>query len=183
MKKIPTLFKRDYQGNHQVYNELTEGTEWVANGEGWATAKRDGTCCMVKDGNFYRRLELKKGKAPPLNFEPAQESDPITGKIPGWLPVDDSNPSDKWCVEALHSQDSFLDGTYELLGPKVQGNKYNLTRHILEPHGVFPLEDVPRDYEGIRSYLADHPEMEGVVWWHPDGRMAKIKRRDFGLVW
>jgi hypothetical protein len=27
------------------------------------------------------------------------------------------------------------------------------------------------------------PYMEGVVWYHEDGRMVKIKRRDFGLKW
>ena len=26
-------------------------------------------------------------------------------------------------------------------------------------------------------------DIEGIVWHHPDGRMAKIKRRDFGLSW
>ena len=27
-----------------------------------------------------------------------------------------------------------------------------------------------------------HHDVEGVVWRHPDGRMAKIKGRDFGIV-
>ena len=25
--------------------------------------------------------------------------------------------------------------------------------------------------------------IEGIVWHHPDGRMAKIKARDFGIQW
>lgn len=36
----------------------------------------------------------------------------------------------------------------------------------------------PRDWEGLREWLRDRP-FEGIVWHHPDGRMAKLKRRDF----
>lgn len=38
--------------------------------------------------------------------------------------------------------------------------------------------DTLRDYDGLAAYLAALP-YEGIVWWHPDRRMAKIKRRDF----
>jgi hypothetical protein len=34
--------------------------------------------------------------------------------------------------------------------------------------------------EGLREFLAAH-DVEGVVFHHPDGRKAKIKKRDFGL--
>jgi hypothetical protein len=34
MKKIISLFKRDYEGNRQVYNEVVPGAEWVTNGGG-----------------------------------------------------------------------------------------------------------------------------------------------------
>jgi len=42
MKKIPSLFQRNYDGDRQVRNELVPGSEWVANGEGLATRKWDG---------------------------------------------------------------------------------------------------------------------------------------------
>jgi hypothetical protein len=38
---------------------------------------------------------------------------------------------------------------------------------------------VPRDFDGLREYLAGK-DIEGIVWHHSDGRMAKIKLRDFG---
>ena len=42
---------------------------------------------------------------------------------------------------------------------------------------------MPWHYGGIRDYLADTP-VEGIVWHHhQDGRMAKIKARDFGIRW
>jgi hypothetical protein len=37
MKKIPSLFKRDYEGTRLVYDKIVPGTEWVPAGEGVAT--------------------------------------------------------------------------------------------------------------------------------------------------
>jgi len=184
MKKIATLFKRDYDGTRLVYNEIVEGTEWVANGEGWATEKIDGTACLVRGGTLYKRYDAKNGKVPPSNFEPAQDApDPVTGHWPGWLPVGD-DPQDKWHRQAWENIGGDLpDGSYELIGRKVQGNKYNLDNHIFRLHGDVILEDVPTDFDGLMLYMKTHPEYEGIVWHHPDGRMVKIKRRDFGLKW
>jgi hypothetical protein len=42
------------------------------------------------------------------------------------------------------------------------------------------IPDAPRMFEGLRTWLAEN-DVEGIVWHHPDGRMAKIKARDFGL--
>jgi hypothetical protein len=53
------------------------------------------------------------------------------------------------------------------------------------PHGWarlserLDIEAAPRDYEGLRIWLLARPQYEGIVWHHPDGRMAKLKRRDF----
>jgi hypothetical protein len=38
---------------------------------------------------------------------------------------------------------------------------------------------VPRDLDGLRGWLLAHPQYEGIVWHHPDGRRAKLKHRDF----
>ena len=66
-------------------------------------------------------------------------------------------------------------------GPHVQGNPERLSREVLICHGGEVLSDCPRDYAGLRAYLATR-DIEGVVWHHPDGRMAKVKARDFGLA-
>ena len=71
------------------------------------------------------------------------------------------------------------DGTYELCGPKVQGNPEGFAVHTLVCHGAMMLSDSPRDYAGLRTYLADG-RIEGIVWHHSDGRMVKIKAKDFG---
>src|SRR3954470_4475286 len=78
MKKIPSLFARNHDTNGLVRNEVTPGCEWVLAGEGVATRKHDGACCMFRAGEFYKRRTLRKGDQPPADFEPATEFDPIT---------------------------------------------------------------------------------------------------------
>lgn len=182
MKKIVSLFQRNYDGDRLVRDEIVPGAEWVAAGEGIATRKYDGTCCMVKDGVLYKRYDAKKGKEPPYGFIAAQEPDPVTGHWPGWLEVGNGS-DDKWFREACGSnwpKCEMADGTFELLGPKVQGDPERLGEHKLVRHGYGLLPDAPRTFEEIREYLRPG-QIEGIVWHHPDGRMVKIKAKDFGF--
>lgn len=59
MKKIISLFKRDYKGNRQVYNEIVPDAEWVVRNEGIATIKYDRTCCKIENGKLFRRYDRK----------------------------------------------------------------------------------------------------------------------------
>lgn len=182
MQKIISLFQRNYDGDRLVRDEVVPGAEWVLAGEGIATQKFDGTSCMVRNGRLYKRYDAKHGKQPPAGFEPAQESpDEKTGHWPGWLPVGDG-PEDRWHREAFNHPrfTGWDDGTYELIGPKVQGNAEGMSLHELVRHGQALLPDAPRDFDGIRAFLAEH-DIEGIVWHHPDGRMVKIKTKDFGI--
>jgi hypothetical protein len=180
VKKIVSLFARNYDGDRLVRDEVVPGSEWVIAGEGIATRKYDGTCCMVRDGRLYKRHDVKKGRATPDGFEPAQEPDATTGHWPGWLPVGDG-PEDRWHREAFARLDPIVDGSYELCGPKVQGNAETRSEHVLIAHGsAEPLHDAPRTFAALREYLRTLP-CEGIVWHHPDGRMVKLKVRDFGF--
>jgi hypothetical protein len=178
MKKIISLFQRNYDGDRLVRDELVPGAEWVAAGEGKATRKWDGTCCMVRGGVLFKRYDAKAGKTPPAGFEPAQEPDPKTGHWPGWLPVGDG-PDDKWHREAVGAH-KLPDGTYELIGPKVQRNPEKYASHMLIPHGDQSYPDAPRSFDMLHEFFAAN-DIEGLVWHHPDGRMAKIKGKDFGI--
>jgi len=100
----------------------------------------------------------------------------MSGHWPGWVAVGDG-PDDARHREARLPA---IDGTYELCGPKVQGNPEGYDARVLVRHGADILEDCPRSFEGLRDYLAAH-DIEGVVWWHADGRKVKIKGKDFGL--
>ncbi len=74
----------------------------------------------------------------------------------------------------------------EAIGPKIQGNRYRLAKAVLYPFSFMPIElgEVPRTFEGLRTYFPRHSRlsevpMEGIVFHHGDGRMAKIKASDF----
>jgi hypothetical protein len=185
MKKIISVFQRNYDGDRLVRDEVVPGAEWVLADEGVATRKYDGTCAMVRDGLLYKRYDAKRGKIPPTGFEPAQDYDEVTGHMPGWLRVTDV-PEDRWFRDAFVQEGSelynpqFSNGTYELCGPKVQGNPEGFSQHVLVPHGREVLLDFPRTFDGMREALRD-ADIEGVVFHHADGRMAKIKAKDFGF--
>lgn len=101
MRKIPTLFVREFLPNHKILitDQVTPGCEWVLAGEGVATRKLDGTCTLVQDGRLYKRYDAKNGKPIPPNAVPCQpEADPITGHLPCWMPVSETDPGDKWFV-------------------------------------------------------------------------------------
>ena len=68
MRKIPTLFVRDEQDRRHVTSEVTPGCEWVLAGEGVATRKYDGTCCMFDGEQWWARREVKPGKTDPPGF-------------------------------------------------------------------------------------------------------------------
>lgn len=177
MKKIPTIYVRDPENMKVVLDHQHPDCGWVFAGEGVATRKYDGTCCKVENGKLWKRREVKPGKTVPPEFV-EEQLDQTTGKRVGWMPVDCNDKQDRYHCEAFDGQPN---GTYELLGPKVQGNSEKLEKHILFPHSeaeVFP--DCPRSFLLLKSWLAVR-DIEGVVFHHQDGRMAKIKKRDFGL--
>jgi hypothetical protein len=193
MKKIPSLFERDFSqrsedGGHKVIDQWLDSSLWVARGEGVATRKWDGMAVRVKDSVVFKRYDAKAGRTPPPAFEPAQPApDEKSGHWPGWLPA--KMPDDRWIMEGiawgaahLYGGASVPDGTYEVCGPRIGTrhgpNPENLQEHILVVHGADVMDDCPRDYESLSTYL-DGRGIEGVVWHHPDGRMAKIKAKDF----
>ena len=188
MKKIPTLFEREFK-DHKVVKVLPKvhpGMEWVLKGEGVATVKYDGSCCAIIDGEYYKRYDCKKGKIPPEGFIPCCEPDSITGHWPGWVKVDENNPSDKWFLKAYSPIKGnvtiyLADVTYEAIGKHFCGNPYNMDCDKLVQHGKETVE-VERTFEGIKKYLSEH-RIEGLVFWKDGIPQCKIKRSDFGFEW
>ena len=201
MRKIPSLFIRD-EKTHRATPIIAPGCHWVGAGHGIATRKLDGTAVMIRDGRLFKRYDAKIKKwcdgAPmgahlPVGFEACQvEPDRFTGHYPGWVPVGDG-PEDRWHREArlaasvgpgsavVPAQGPAPDGTYELCGPRINGNPERLAGHWLIPHGFAEMGGVSRNFEALRVFLAGL-DIEGIVWHHPDGlTMAKVKLKDFGL--
>lgn len=171
MQKIPTLFVRDATRNgHPVIDEVKPECQWVLDGDGTATVKLDGTNVAVIGGVLQRRVK-------PLN---------IVYEEALYMLCKREDPADQWAWEAFDRQQP-ADGIYELLGPKIQGNKHDYPVHTLrrvspfEPSLAIPVPD--RSFAGLRQFLDETKHYEGLVFHHPDGRLAKIKRRDFGLKW
>ena len=184
MQKIPTLYARDFDHDPRyVTRDVTPGCEWVLKGEGTPTRKYDGTCVMFDGAAWWARREVKKGKQAPPGFV-AVEADDETGKTVGWEPLEQSAFA-RWHAAAVAESDDQLwpapwpHGTYELIGPKVNGNPEHEETHLLIRHETAEaLGDVPLDFDGLAAWLHAHP-YEGIVWRHEDGRMVKLKARDF----
>lgn len=205
MRKIPTLLERDPHNRSKViFGAVTPGCEWVLAGEGLPTRKFDGTCCayaapsnlslegqtayvtgadeLAGDPSWWARREVKAGRPVPDRFIPV-EHDEVTGKTFGWEPVELSSYA-KYHRQALAADPDkiYTPGTYELVGPKVQGNPDGFDRHTLVRHGQQVVADLVGvgDLGTIVSAVIEmrHAGLEGVVWHHEDGRMAKLKVRD-----
>ncbi len=183
MEKIPTLFERDEK--FKVTSKVRPECEWVLRGEGTATEKLDGANV---------RLTLRSGEL--VRVEKRRNPDKkqkARGIIDGWyVDTDEFGPEDRWILEAANNTDtsSWADGEHpcEALGPKFQGNPLNLEEHLCVPFNleIPTYDDIPRDFDGLAKFLIEIEShyspgslAEGVVFHHPDGRRAKIKRRDF----
>lgn len=180
MKKISTLFKKDPSDLGRVIEEYNTENIWVTNSNVKATRKFDGTACAIINGKLYKRYDVKKGKTVPVGAIPCQDSDEITGHWPHWVKCDRNDNSNKYHFEAFDGVPGKIDdGTFELCGPKIQGNPENFSYHILVRHGY---EELPKmvNYDNIKEYLTTK-DIEGIVYHHPDGRMCKIRKSDFGI--
>jgi hypothetical protein len=185
MEKIPTLFERD--DRFQVVDRPRAECAWVFDGAGVGTEKLDGTNIRltVRSGQIVR-VEKRR------NPSKAQKQ---AGVIDGWYVDTDNSPEDKWILAAAENTDvtGWADGEHscEALGPRIQGNPLALAEHLCIPFDFQAptYSDVPRDYQDLQAYLATLESKfspgnlaEGIVFHHPDGRRAKIKRKDFPRV-
>lgn len=183
MEKIPTLFERD--DRFAVTPTVRPECAWVLEGAGDATEKLDGmNVRLTVRAGLLVRVEKRRN---PTKAQKAQ------GIRDGWY-VDTSpdDPADQYLLAAAEATDvsDWPDGEHaaEALGPRIQGNPLGLEDYRCVPFNlVIPTyDDVPRTFEGLREavttlesrYCPGHPA-EGIVFHHPDGRRAKIKRRDF----
>jgi hypothetical protein len=181
VKKIPTLFVRDPANPSRITRDYHPDCLWVRDGKGIATRKYDGTCVLFDGAKWWTRREVKGGREAPRDYWPVQYNRQ-TGKTVGWEPAEQS-PFAQYLAEATSGAPVWVGGTYELIGPKINGNPDCALLHTLILHsGAQQLENVLREYDALGDYLSARP-IEGIVWHAPDGRMAKIKRRDFGLPW
>lgn len=193
MKKISTLYKKDPNDFGRVINEINPENAWVFE-SGIPTRKFDGTACAIINGELYKRYDVKHGKKVPENAIPCQEPDEITGHHPHWIKCDRNDNSNKYHFEALdymlkntiytaNFDPKKLDGTYEAIGEKLQGNPEHIVGHKLIKHGceILPVSDF--SFEGLKDYLSkDENDIEGIVFHDSKSdKMCKIRKCDFGI--
>lgn len=191
MPKIECPFERTNIGkDYVVTDKIVEGYEWVFNDpEVMAIEKLHGTnvSIYIQDGvitSVWNRTERI----------------PFFNKGKKWLIDGLLNSYERGYMEFL------ADGQHfgELIGPKVNGNPYKLKEHLWIPFETFCQKHLmykswgkyPKDFKTISEWfekdliplyacMVNGAEgrkdgfVEGIVFTHPDGRMAKLRRDMF----
>lgn len=187
-KKMPALFVID-RVNHIAVNEINEKAEWLFQEKATATVKIDGTGILIdSDGNAFARRSVKKGKKAPENYIEF-EIDFFTGHSFGIEPIEQSGFK-KFFYEALDNFEGDLEqGTYELIGSKINKRYTDLDKHVLAKHGSEVAITIPdmrnidpnEAYEILEPLFAQFKKdnIEGIVWAGADGKRVKLRVADF----
>ena len=186
MRKIKTIFDRDWDGKKTCIDKYIDGFDGSVFGIALATEKLDGTNVRVTVRN-HSAVRLEKRRNP----DKIQKHKGITE--PWYIDASDGDPQDKWIFDALKNTDlsRIEDGEWsgEALGKNIQGNPLNLDKNLIVffSLGQAPeFENVPTDYLGLKEWLPKQKSrfgkdcgIEGIVWHCPNGEMFKIKTKDF----
>lgn len=163
MKRIPTIFLRDMSLKcTPVKNEINPECQWVFDGEGIATRKIDGVNIKSKSNVPTERIK------PVGDYTEAQ-----------YGPVG----SCKYIQSAIMKHPHRPDGLYEAYGEGIRGNPekvegYHMVRVQPIDMALRLTGEPKRMYRDLMGYFATH-DIEGIVYHHRDGRMAKVKTSDF----
>lgn len=186
MPKIQSPFVREMiNGFYVVTPKINEGYEWVFEDPNvLAIEKLDGTnVSIVIENGEIKQIFNRTNRIP---FFCKSQRQIIDGTL------------EAFCNDRCN----FSDGQYfgELVGPKVNGNPYQLEKHEWVPFVTYAKNHLaykswgqyPKDFETISNWFKDdifslfgrirkHEVMkpEGVVFTHFDGRMAKLRRDMF----
>jgi len=200
------------------------------------TIKHDGMCSKIAvvdaTVHIYRRLDVRKGNAPPPGAVPSDKND--AGEIEFyWIEVTESTDyADFYYLSAFKKKDNKVDsvsvvqiqdgkfefveieasklttGTYELIGPKIQLNRYNIPlvnvtiqavkkgnlkpvdvpKHYFIKHGVAQIENsiIPKaiinpDPVGVLREFIVSNSIEGLVIHFMGVCMFKVNRGHIGV--
>ncbi len=188
MPKIQSPFVRKViNGDYIVTDEITEGYEWVFEDESvMAIEKLHGTNVSI---------EIRDGQI--VGIWNRTERIPFFCRGKGFIVKGILNSFDKKYMEFLGDGQHFG----ELIGPKVNGNPYKLEENLWIPFESYGQKHLaytcwgkyPKTFESIREWfkelmplynlrihgktdpLVDAHFVEGIVFTHPDGRMAKLR--------
>jgi hypothetical protein len=186
MPKLESPFvRKEINGEYILTNKITPGYEWVfEDSNTLAIEKLDGTnvSILIEEGNI-KSIWNRSERIPFFN----------KGKrhiIDGLL-----NSFCRGYMEFLPEGQHFG----EVIGPKVNGNPYKLEEHLWIPFSTYAQKHLaykswgkyPKTYDSISEWFKTlmplfmlmrgekEGYVEGVVFTHPDGRMAKLRKDMF----
>ena len=190
MPKLECPFvRKEVNGEYIITSEITPEYEWVFEDESvMAIEKLHGTnvSILIQDGvitSIWNRTERI----------------PFFNKGKKWLIEGVLNSYEKGYMEFLSDGQHFG----ELIGPQVNGNPYKLKEHLWIPFETFCQKHLkykswgkyPKDFETISNWFKEliplyscmiqgeegrkNGFIEGIVFTHPDGRMAKLRKDMF----
>lgn len=173
MKKIPTVFVREFSGHKitAIKPEFTSKECEEAFLFGTPTLKIDGAACAVFDGKLYKRFDVGKSKhGVPEGMRLImceKNPDPVTGHWPAWMECSPAFAADKWFIEAFKNYFEdwkpscrSMQWTYEAIGPHFQGNPYHLEKDTLHRHGSLKLDGYFQRGEAHREVLDIFGELQ-----------------------
>lgn len=203
MHKIPSLYLGDPVVPAIPCPVVQGGCYWVISGHGQATRKYDGLCVAYLPMRYSGDERSVWPLDPyPLHYQPGADPTQALNKgwfvretyplgvrsAPGFAQVDaDASTVIGWrladytplgeLVNSATKAGQFQTGTYELVGPGVKGNPHEFdTLRLIKHSDAEVLADVPTRFDDLMHWLIDHADYAGVVWHHPDGRMAQMER-------
>lgn len=189
MKKIKTIFERDWEGNRKVIDQYVDSALYVTLESCVATEKLDGTNVRLTVRN-HTLVRLEKR----CNPSKIQKQKGI--EEPWYADATDGDPQDKWLFDAVKNTDlsDIPDGEWsgEALGKNIQGNPLNIDTNtiVLFSCNKAPVfENVPTTFNELKEWLPKQKSkfgndcrIEGIVWHAPNGEMYKIKTKDFEIL-
>ncbi|MBS3080446.1 hypothetical protein J4221_03170 [Candidatus Pacearchaeota archaeon] len=186
MPKIECPFVRELiNGNYIVTNKIAEGYEWVF--------KDDSVMAIEKLHGTNVSIVIVEGTV--IQVYNRTERIPFITKGKKWIIESLLNSKERGYLEFLGDGQHFG----ELIGPKVNGNPYKLKEHLWIPFKIFAQKHLkykswgkyPKDFETISNWFKEliplyasmqgdrEGFVEGIVFTHPDGRMAKLRKNMF----
>ncbi len=186
MPKLYSPFvRKEIDGEYVVTDEITEGYEWVF--------EDDGVMAIEKLHGTNVSIVIIEGQV--VEIYNRTERIPFINKGKKWITEGILNAKERGYLENLGDGQHFG----ELIGPKVNGNPYNLDIHLWIPFETFCRKHLrykswgkyPKDFYTISEWFKELMPLysrmqgdkegfvEGIVFTHPDGRMAKLRRDMF----